>query len=321
MAANYDLPSANLVGSTLSIRPAPLTVTALSQTMTYGSRTPALTDRISGFVNGDTIAVVSGAPNLSTAASPTSGTGIYQILVAAWSLSAANYDFPAADLIGGSLTIMPSPLTITASSTSMIAGQAVPALTATYQGFVNGDTAARLTSPAVLSTTATLASAAGVYSIIVSGASSPDYAITFVDGTIDVLPARVIPPPASIESISVQKLKVGKKKTQVIVIQFSGALNTSDAQNMGIYSLKTSPHGKKPRVKSVALKQAIYNSSTHTVTLTPKKVLVLNPPLQLTIQASGLLDTDNRPIEGNTPDQSGALFVATMSKSGVTLGR
>ena len=38
-------------------------------------------------------------------------------------------------------TVTPAPLTITASSPSMTYGGSVPAITAGYSGFVNGDTA------------------------------------------------------------------------------------------------------------------------------------------------------------------------------------
>jgi hypothetical protein len=69
----------------------------------------------------------------------------------------------------------------------MTAGGSVPALTATYAGFVNGDGVASLATPAVLSTTATSASAAGTYPITVSGATDPNYAITFAPGTMTVV--------------------------------------------------------------------------------------------------------------------------------------
>lgn len=61
-----------------------------------------------------------------------------------------------------------------------------PSLSAGYIGLVNGDTAASLTTPAVLSTTATGTSLPGTYPITVSGASSADYSITYNSGTFTV---------------------------------------------------------------------------------------------------------------------------------------
>ena len=40
-----------------------------------------------------------------------------------------------------------APLTITANNTNKVYGAAVPAFTASYSGFVNGDTASSLTTP------------------------------------------------------------------------------------------------------------------------------------------------------------------------------
>ena len=56
-----------------------------------------------------------------------------------------------------------------------------------FIGLVNGDTAASLTAPAVLSTTATGTSPPGTYPITVSGASSADYSITYMGGAFTVL--------------------------------------------------------------------------------------------------------------------------------------
>ena len=80
----------------------------------------------------------------------------------------------------------PAPLKIKANDTSQPLGT-TPSLSASYIGLVNGDTAASLTAPAVLSTTATSASLPGTYPITVSGARSTDYSITFAGGTFTVL--------------------------------------------------------------------------------------------------------------------------------------
>jgi len=83
------------------------------------------------------------------------------------------------------------PLTITANNLSIVAGAAIPTLTANYVGFVNGDTSASLTSPVVLSTVATSSSPAGVYPITASGATDSNYAIVFVPGSLTITSATV----------------------------------------------------------------------------------------------------------------------------------
>jgi len=87
--------------------------------------------------------------------------------------------------------VTPASLTITADNKSRVYGQPNPPLTVAsyhYQGFVNGDTSASLTAPVALSTPAVLASFAGSYAISVGGATSPNYAIHFVSGTLVITP-------------------------------------------------------------------------------------------------------------------------------------
>src|SRR5262249_11589772 len=91
-AANYDFPT--LVGNTLTVSRARLTVTANAATTTYGGAIPPLSATLSGFVGGDTASVVTGAAGLSTPATAASGVGVYPITVGVGTLTAANYDFP-----------------------------------------------------------------------------------------------------------------------------------------------------------------------------------------------------------------------------------
>ena len=62
-----------------------------------------LTTTLSGFVNGDTASVVSGAASLSTTATSSRAVGAYPITIMAGTLSSANYDFP--NLVNGTLAI------------------------------------------------------------------------------------------------------------------------------------------------------------------------------------------------------------------------
>jgi hypothetical protein len=101
-AANYTF---ICVGNTLIVTPAVLTVTANPATKTYGSANPTLTDTITGFVNGDTTGVVSGAAVLTTSAVASSPCGTYPITVGQGTLSAVNYTFTC---VNGTLTVMPA---------------------------------------------------------------------------------------------------------------------------------------------------------------------------------------------------------------------
>jgi CSLREA domain-containing protein len=91
------------------------------------------------------------------------------------------------------INILKAPLTIQADDKTMSVGAALPAFTASYSGFVNGDSASVLDSPATLSTTATTNSPAGHYPIVVGGASDADYDITFINGDLTVLMRLYMP--------------------------------------------------------------------------------------------------------------------------------
>src|SRR5207245_8288039 len=93
--------------------------------------------------------------------------------------------------VKGSLEITPASLTITADDKTKVYGAALPALTASYSGFVNGDTSASLTTPVSLSTTATANSAVGDHESVANGATDPNYSITFVKGSLEVTPATL----------------------------------------------------------------------------------------------------------------------------------
>ena len=64
----------------------------------------------------------------------------------------------------------------------------MPTLTASYSGFVNGDTLASLTTQPMLTTTATAASRVGP-TRLQGAAADPDYMISYVVGTLLVKPA------------------------------------------------------------------------------------------------------------------------------------
>src|SRR6185503_11345219 len=134
-----------------------------------------------GFVNADTAADLDTAVSLSTIATPSSPVGSYPI-VASGAVD-ANY---AISFVVGELTVGRAPLVITADSKSKFYGQSNPPLSASYSGFVNGQTAADLDTAVSLSTTATSNSPVGSYSIIASGAADANYSISFVEGALTI---------------------------------------------------------------------------------------------------------------------------------------
>jgi hypothetical protein len=73
----------------------------------------------------------------------------------------------------------------------MTYGGVVPAFTAAYSGFVNGDNSSSLTTQSTLTTTGTSSSPAGNYPIKPAGAASPNYSISNHNGTLVISPATL----------------------------------------------------------------------------------------------------------------------------------
>jgi len=179
-------------------------------------------------INGAAADGVLGQPNFSSSIIATSASGMYNPFGLAadsagrlWVADASNsrvlrfgdavmptltWDTPAAIPYGtalssvqlnasvtahASIDVDPAALTITADDKARAIGAANPALTATYTGFVNGDTAASLDAPAVLTTGATSNSLPGAYPITASGAADANYTSTFTPGTLAVAPFRI----------------------------------------------------------------------------------------------------------------------------------
>jgi uncharacterized repeat protein (TIGR02543 family) len=80
-----------------------LTVTAFNVTKAAGSDNPPLTVAYSGFVNGDTAAVLNGDPAITTTAVTNSPLGNYPITVSRGTLSATNYIF---NFVNGTLSVI-----------------------------------------------------------------------------------------------------------------------------------------------------------------------------------------------------------------------
>ena len=88
-----------------------------------------------------------------------------------------------------SVHVAPAPLTITASSNAEPYGLAIPPIQPGYSGFVNHDGPSSLTTPPTCSTRATAGSPVGTYATTCSGAVDPNYAISYVAGTMVITKA------------------------------------------------------------------------------------------------------------------------------------
>jgi uncharacterized protein YfiM (DUF2279 family) len=180
------------------IEPAALTITAVPNTKTYdGTVLAAAVPTVTGLQGSDSVTGLAETYD-------TKDAGVGKTLsVSTYTIndgnSGNNYTVNAISTVGttngitknspsASGTIIPAALTVTADNKAKICGTANPPLTASYNGFVNGENTNALSSPLVLGTTATTDSGAGTYPITAGGAAAANYSIYYVNGTLRVAP-------------------------------------------------------------------------------------------------------------------------------------
>ncbi len=188
-AYSGDTASAGSTSANLgvTVTPAPLTVTASSQATVYGTAPVAVTASYAGFENGDSASSLTTQPSCSTSAGASSHVGNYST-----SCSGASDPDYSINYANGEVAVGPAPLSIAASSPMMTYGSAVPAVTATYTGFQNSDSASSLTHAPVCTTTATSQDPVGTYPSSCSGASDPDYSIQYTPGSVVIGAAPLV---------------------------------------------------------------------------------------------------------------------------------
>ena len=173
------------VDGTLTINPAPLTVTADNKTRPYNTENPTLTY----VITDPTGAVVSvgGEAAISTTAVISSPVGDYPITVTQGSLD-SNYTYT---FVPGTLTITPASLIVTADDKTRPYNTENPVLT--YVITDGSGTVVSVTGEAAISTTAVKESPVGDYPITVAqGTLDSNYTYTFVPGTLTITPASLI---------------------------------------------------------------------------------------------------------------------------------
>ncbi|OWK40870.1 Ig-like domain repeat protein [Fimbriiglobus ruber] len=168
-----------------------VTFTATVAATTGGANGPGGTVTFfdTGAPLGGAVTLTSGVATLTTAAL---GAGTHAITYAY--SGDTNFTAAAAGTPSATLTVTPAPLTVSADNKTATVGAALPTLTFTVSGLVNGDAPSVVTG-ITLSTTATTGSPAGQYPIVVSGGMAANYTLTLVNGTLTETPATPVTPP------------------------------------------------------------------------------------------------------------------------------
>jgi gliding motility-associated-like protein len=183
-------PSVNLQVTGV-VNPATLSIRILPVSKFYGTALRNNSSSTSFIATGLQNSEVIGSVTMSygTGASSTSLPGVYSNSVSGSSatggtFSASNYSitYLPADII-----VTAAPLIITADNKTKYLNEPNPPLTVSYSGFVNNEDFSQLTTQPYLNTNATQASPSGQYLIHVSGASSTQYNISYVQGTLTIM--------------------------------------------------------------------------------------------------------------------------------------
>jgi len=282
-ATNYSI---SFVNGTLSITPAPLTITADNHSRLYGAANPALTATYSGLVNGDTSSAVTGL-QLSSPATSGSNVGAYPIIPSG--ASAANY---AITYSNGTLTVNPASLTITANNASTVYGSAIPAFTAGYSGFVNGDTPLAV-SGLTFSPPPSSANA-GAYAIVPSGAAAANYAISYRNGTLTITPASLTINPNGTQTYG---------GTPTVTYAYSGFVNGDTAASLTTPPTFTTPAGQFDSVNFYPLFASSAASPNYTISYLPGTLRVT--PASINVTPADVTRLYGAPPTHNTETFSG----------------
>ena len=183
-SSNYSI---NHVGGTLSIDAAPLLVSVQDANRSYGGSNPAFDVVYTGFVFGEDETDLDSSATAVTAATDTSPSGVYPIVVSG--TSDLNYE---ATHVDGELTVGKASLVLSAVDIERSYGDANPDLTYSGFGFVNGDDVGDLDTAPILSTVAVAASFPGDYAINISGALDDNYVFTYEESVLQITPAVLI---------------------------------------------------------------------------------------------------------------------------------
>ena len=306
-AVNYTVAAEDFM-----VNPAPLTITASSPNMTYGSTVPTIAPQYSGFVNRDTPSNLSTQAICSTSATSSTPVSASPQPTSCGSAADTNYTI---SYVGGTITINPAPLTITASSPSMTYGGTVPAIVPQYSGFVNGDTSSNLSPQPTCSTTATSSSPVSppTYPSSCTGAADTNYNISYVAGSVTV---RGMPIPVAVSGF----------QTYGGSPSFSGSANPPSGVTVNTSGLSCAMVGSSTPVAPTltATSYTIINTSCTGVTLSgpnagiygvqytsnPGDFIVNRAPLTITASSSSMTYGSTVPtiapqysgfVNGNTP--------------------
>ena len=164
-------------------------------------------------------------------------------------------------IMHAAFTIAKAPLTVTADNFTISYGEAAPVYSAVYAGWQGADDASVLTTPVAFTCAYTQGSAVGTYPITPNSAIATNYVITFVPGTLTVMPVVV-----SVTGVEVEVAKFADGTTDAVIA------NVGSLQ--GVYSSDAVSHTVTAAFSDAAAGE--HKTITLTYTLTGDAVQMAN---------------------------------------------
>jgi hypothetical protein len=297
----------------LTVTPAPLTVTANNFSRAYGAANPVFTGNVAGLVNNDNITAV-----YSTTASATSAIGGYSIDITFLDPGnrLGNYDVTTQP---GTLTVTQAVLNVTIASASRAYGDANPAFSAVLSGVANNES-----FTVALATTATAASPVNTYPIVldsITGATIANYAVQSTPGTLTVTHA-----PLTVTANNVSRsygaanptftsVLTGLKNSDNITANFATTVGQFDPvgayPNQIIFGSFNDPGTKIGNYTVTAV------PATLTVTADDDPLITITGPLTYTENdPPKLLDATAAVTDGGSANFDGGRLVVTIAANG-----
>jgi hypothetical protein len=129
------------------------------------------------------------------------------------------------------------------------------------------------------------------------------------------------PTPTSTSPVTVTNVTLMENREHVvtqIIVDYSGPVNSSEADSVATYRLATSGKNGSFTAKNamvLKLKSAAYDTALDAVTLTPKKAFALTKPVQFVINGQSLEDSTGQLIDGGNDGQAGSDYVTILQRT------
>jgi subtilisin family serine protease len=175
------------------------------------------------------------------------------------------------------LIVAKAPLIVTAHATDGIYGQPLTPFTATYSGFVNGDTAQRTLDGALtFATSATDRSPVGQYPVTPGGLAAANYALTFAAATL-----RIAPAPLTVTAND--RARPTGVADPTFAVTYSGFIPGEDRQALGGTLACTTPAATTSPVGTYPITCGGLTTTNYILTYRPGTLTIVNAQVALNV--------------------------------------